>query len=125
MKQLDAFSLANREEANYVQIPVIHGPGEVHEEEQRDVDRYAQAAVGEATVREANAGGLNELGRRGLVRVVTHKKSPPGAALELVSQHSSIHWDGRTGHVCGVLGGNKGDHVSDLLRCCQTLDGYC
>jgi hypothetical protein len=21
------------------------------------------------------------------------------AALELVSQHSSIHWDGRTGHV--------------------------
>jgi hypothetical protein len=57
-------------------IPVIHGPGKVHEEEQRDVDHCAEAAVGEVTVREANAGGLNELGRRGLVRVVTHKKSP-------------------------------------------------
>ena len=52
----------------------------VHEEEQRDVDRCA-----EATVREANAGRFNEFGRRGLVRVITrlsvvrpvvgHKKS--------------------------------------------------
>jgi len=32
-------------------IPVFHGSGKVHEEEQRDVDRYAEAAVGEATVR--------------------------------------------------------------------------
>jgi len=30
---------------------------------------YAEAAVGEATVRKANASRLNELGRRGLVRV--------------------------------------------------------
>jgi hypothetical protein len=30
----------------------------------------------EATVREANACRLNELGRRGLMRVVIHKKSP-------------------------------------------------
>ena len=36
-------------------------PGKVHEEEQRDVDRYTGAAVGEATVREANAIRLNEL----------------------------------------------------------------
>ena len=66
-------------------IPVIHGSGKVHEEEQRDVDLYAEAAVGEATVREANASRLNELGRRGLVRVVirpgvvrvvNHKKFP-------------------------------------------------
>jgi hypothetical protein len=58
---------------------VIHGSGKVHEEKQRDVDLWALwavAAVDEATVREANAGGLNELGRHGLVRVVTHKKSP-------------------------------------------------
>jgi hypothetical protein len=41
----------------------------VHEEEQRDVDLCA-----EATVREANASGLNEFGRRGLVRVVTHNE---------------------------------------------------
>ena len=51
-------------------IPVIHRFCEMHEEEQRDVDRYAEAAVGEATVRESNASRLNELGRRGLVRVV-------------------------------------------------------
>jgi len=52
-------------------IPVIHGSAKVHEEEeQRDVDRYPDAAVGKATVREANANRLNELGRCGLVRVV-------------------------------------------------------
>jgi hypothetical protein len=50
---------------------VIHGSGKVHEEEQRDVELCA-----EATVREANACRLNELGWRGLVRVVIHKKSP-------------------------------------------------
>src|SRR6202521_3912383 len=37
-------------------IPVIHGPGKVHEEEQWDVDRCA-----EATAREANACRLEEL----------------------------------------------------------------
>jgi hypothetical protein len=41
-------------------------------EEQRDVDRYARAVVGDATVRETKAGCLNELGRRGLVRVIIH-----------------------------------------------------
>jgi len=30
----------------------------------------------EATVREANASGLNKLRRRGLMRVVIHKRSP-------------------------------------------------
>jgi hypothetical protein len=43
----------------------------VHKEQQRDVDLCA-----EATVREANASRLNELGRRCLVRVVAHEKSP-------------------------------------------------
>jgi len=47
-----------------------------------------------------------------------------GAALELVSQHSSIHWDGRTGHVGGVCRGNKGDHVGDFPRCCKTLERH-
>ena len=32
-------------------ISAIHGCGKVQEEEQRDVDGYAEAAVGEATVR--------------------------------------------------------------------------
>jgi hypothetical protein len=50
---------------------VIHGCGKVHKKQQRDVDLCA-----EATVREANACRLNELGRRGLMRVVIHKKSP-------------------------------------------------
>jgi hypothetical protein len=45
--------------------PVIHGSGKVHEEEQRDVDLCAEATVGEATVREANAGSLNKLRRYG------------------------------------------------------------
>src|SRR6266851_2277179 len=71
-------------------IPVIHGSGKVHEEEQRDVDRYAEAAVGDATVREANPSRLNELGRRGLVRVVTHKKSPSGGGPR-ISPRSSPH----------------------------------
>jgi hypothetical protein len=57
------------------------------------------------------------LGRCGVVRVVTHNgplfnvashqlleadfkvQTRLEAALELVSQHSSIHWDGRPGHV--------------------------
>jgi len=54
----------------------------VHEEEQRDADLCAEAAVGEAKVREANACGINELGRRGLVRVVTHNECP----IQCVSQ---------------------------------------
>ena len=47
---------------------MIHGSGEVHEEQQRDVDPYAEAAVGEATVCEPNARRLNELSRRGVMR---------------------------------------------------------
>jgi len=80
-------------------VVVAEGPGPStrHDADARGFP--AEAAVGEATVRDANATRLNKLGRRGLVRVVIHKKSPPGAALELVSQHSSIHWDGRSGHV--------------------------
>jgi hypothetical protein len=34
--------------------------------------------LAEATVREANAGGLNELGRRGLVTVIAHETSIDG-----------------------------------------------
>jgi len=44
-------------------------------------------AVSVGAVREANASRLNELGGRGLVRVVTHNKSLD-AALELVRDHS-------------------------------------
>src|SRR5882762_7522723 len=47
------------------------------------------------------------------------------AALESVSDHSSVHWDGGASHVRSICRSNKGDHVSDLLRCGQALDGYC
>jgi hypothetical protein len=56
----------------------------------RPVDLYAEAAVSEGTVREASAGGLNELGRRGLVRVVAHKKSPPGGGPG-ISEPAFLH----------------------------------
>src|SRR5260221_5644297 len=46
-------------------------------------------------------------------------------ALELVRDHPSIHWDGSTRHVRRICRSDKGDHVSDLIRFCQTLDGYC
>src|SRR5713226_6871382 len=46
-------------------------------------------------------------------------------AQELVRDHPSIHWDGSTRHVRRICRSDKGDHVSDLLRFCQTLDGYC
>jgi len=46
-------------------------PVKVHKEQQRDVDLCA-----EATVREANASRLNELGRRCPVRVIAHERSP-------------------------------------------------
>src|ERR1700722_13174643 len=42
----------------------------------------------------------------------------------LVSQHSSIHWDRRTGHIRGVRGGDKDDYVSDLLRLSETFDRH-
>src|SRR6266850_4927129 len=47
------------------------------------------------------------------------------AALELVSQLSSIHRDRGASHVRRIRRTHKGDHVSDLLRCCQTLEGHC
>ena len=49
---------------------MIHGSGKVHEEEQREASFLAKA-----TVREANAGGLNELRRRSLVSVAAHEIS--------------------------------------------------
>src|SRR5229473_1832881 len=48
-----------------------------------------------------------------------------GAPLELVRDHSTIHRDEGASHVRSICRSNKGDHMSDLLRCCQTLDGYC
>jgi hypothetical protein len=36
------------EAAGHSGIPVLHGSGKVHEEEQRDVDRYAETVVGVA-----------------------------------------------------------------------------
>src|SRR6266852_8456758 len=47
------------------------------------------------------------------------------AALELVSQLSSIHRDRGASHIRRVCRTHKSDHVSDLLWCCQTLEGYC
>src|SRR5258708_28143956 len=43
----------------------------------------------------------------------------------LVGDHSSVHRDGSASHVRSICRSNKGDHVSDLIRFCQTLDGYC
>jgi hypothetical protein len=83
---LDKMTSRRAQAAGHSGIAVLHGSGKVHEEEQRDVDRYAETAVGEA-----NAGRLNELGRRGLVRVVPHKKSPSGGRAKLARDHPSIH----------------------------------
>src|SRR5260370_41296293 len=44
---------------------------------------------------------------------------------DLVGDHSSVHRDGSASHVRSICRSNKGDHASDLLRFCQTLDGYC
>src|SRR5580658_2759180 len=57
----------------------------MHEKEQRDVDPCTEAAVCEATVREANASRLNELGWRGVVRVVTRR----GMVRRGVNHHKS------------------------------------
>src|ERR1700720_331383 len=43
------------------------------------------------------------------------------AALELVRDHPSIHWDGGTRHVRRICRSDKGDHMSDLLWCCETF----
>src|SRR5216683_5192431 len=43
------------------------------------------------------------------------------AALELVRDHPSIHWDGGTSHVRGICRSDKGDHMSDLLWRCETF----
>jgi len=66
-------------------IPVIHRPSEVHEEEQWDVDRYAEAAGGEA-----NAGRLNELGWRGLVTATAHETSVDGICGKREPQRASF-----------------------------------
>src|ERR1700694_3636609 len=46
------------------------------------------------------------------------------AALELVRDHPSIHWDGGTSHVRRIGRSDKGDHMSDLLWCCETFDWH-
>src|ERR1700693_2737241 len=43
---------------------------------------------------------------------------------DLARDHASTDGDGGTCHIRRILRSNKGDHVSDLLRRCQTLDGY-
>src|SRR5712671_6974625 len=48
-----------------------------------------------------------------------------GFAEGLVGDHSSVHCDGSASHVRSICRSNKGDHVSDLIRFCQTLHGYC
>src|SRR5713226_3493464 len=39
----------------------------------------------------------------------------------LVGNHASVHRDGGTSHVRSICRSNKGDHVSDLLWCCETF----
>src|SRR5580693_1663114 len=39
--------------------------------------------------------------------------------IELVCNHPSIHWDGGTSHVRRICRCDKGDHVSNLLWCCE------
>jgi hypothetical protein len=46
------------------------------------------------------------------------------AALELVRDHPSIHWDGGTSHVRRICRSDKGDHMSDLLGCCELYLSY-
>src|SRR5439155_14994400 len=46
------------------------------------------------------------------------------AAPELVRDHPSIHWDGGTSHVRRICRSDKGDHMSDLLWCCETFDWH-
>jgi hypothetical protein len=48
----------------------------------------------------------------------------PWSPEDLASDHPSIHRDGGASHVRSICRSDKGDHVSDLLRCCQTFDGY-
>ena len=48
-------------------VPVVHGAGEVLVEDERHAGRLAEAAIGEA-----DAVGLDELRRRGLVTVLGH-----------------------------------------------------
>src|SRR5216684_2064362 len=42
----------------------------------------------------------------------------------LVGDHSSVHRDGSASHVRSICRSNKGDHMSDLLRFCQTFDWH-
>src|SRR5258706_1825096 len=46
---------------------------------------------------------------------------PIETALKLVRDHPSIHWDGGTRHVRRICRSDKGDHMSDLLWCCETF----
>src|SRR6266849_4556356 len=43
---------------------------------------------------------------------------------DLISDHSTIHWDGGTGHVRRICRSDKGDHMSDLLRFCETFEWH-
>src|ERR1700682_2459609 len=48
----------------------------------------------------------------------------PEAPPELVRDHPSIHWDRGTRHVGRTCRSDKGDHMSDLLWCCETFDWH-
>ena len=56
--------------------------------------------------------------------LVSHRNKVPCLSEELGSQHSSIHRDRCTGHVRRVCRSDKGDHMSDLLRCRHSFDRY-
>src|SRR5260370_7653763 len=53
--------------------------------------------------------------------VTTHEASMDEGSI---CDHSTIHRDGGTRHVRRIRRSNKGDHVSDLLRCRQAFDRY-
>src|SRR5258708_4277355 len=59
-----------REAVGHQGVPVVHGAGEMHIENERDAARPAEAPVGEP-----HAGGVDELRRRGLVGRLGHRNS--------------------------------------------------
>jgi hypothetical protein len=55
------------ETIRHSRVPMVHGAGEMHVEDERHPTRLAEAAIGEA-----DAVGFDELRRRGLVSVLGH-----------------------------------------------------
>src|SRR5260370_21321278 len=69
----------------------------------------------------ATACRLNELGRRGLVGVVTHKKAPSGGGPELVRGHSSVDRQGCTDDVGCLVRANEHDGICNFFGSADAL----